>query len=95
MHVDFAEEAYWKRLMALKLASECKSAAIKRAKRKKLFFEEISKASQIIREAALKRVKEHEQEALKRKFESKEEEDQPIQEGAGDISKPADLNEDN
>ena len=34
IHQDFVEEAYWKRCTAMKLAHECKEAAIRRAKRR-------------------------------------------------------------
>lgn len=35
MHMDFVEEAYWKRRAALKLALECRPVAIQMAKRKR------------------------------------------------------------
>ena len=34
MHMDFVEEAYWKRCMAMKLALECKEVALKKARRR-------------------------------------------------------------
>ena len=34
MHMDFVEEAYWKRCQAMKLALECKEVALKKAKRR-------------------------------------------------------------
>ena len=34
MHIDFVEEAYWKRVVALKLAIECKNATKQRKKQR-------------------------------------------------------------
>lgn len=36
MHLDFVEEAYWKRVSALKFAMACKPIALEKAKKFKI-----------------------------------------------------------